>query len=174
MLLNDLLLFLFLNFFCRYERQRMTIEGQSGNIGATAFAVSNIETQKQIVWKYLQQISFSKLLIYIIFQFTGLKDAKKQLTKGYKDLKPEKVEVSFINDYNIVFIFEKKRKKKKKKTFVFNRWVTNRFDESNHQNKNEKSVVDSFIGKNKSTKLALQHSKLKNKTCPRFALRLYK
>ncbi|CAF0954445.1 unnamed protein product [Rotaria sordida] len=55
-----------------YERQRMTLEGQAGNIGATAFAVSNIETQKQI--------------------FTGLKDAKKQLVKGYKDLKPDKVE----------------------------------------------------------------------------------
>jgi charged multivesicular body protein 5 len=55
-----------------YERQRMTLEGQASNIGATAFAVSNIETQKQI--------------------FTGLKDAKKQLVKGYKDLKPEKVE----------------------------------------------------------------------------------
>jgi len=27
----------------------MTLEGQAGNIGATAFAVSNIETQKQIV-----------------------------------------------------------------------------------------------------------------------------
>jgi len=55
-----------------YERQRATIEGQASNIGATAFAVSNIETQKQI--------------------FTGLKDAKKQLVKGYKDLKPDKVE----------------------------------------------------------------------------------
>lgn len=55
-----------------YERQRMTMEGQASNIGATAFAVSNIETQKQI--------------------FTGLKDAKKQLVKGYKDLKPDKVE----------------------------------------------------------------------------------
>lgn len=55
-----------------YERQRQTMEGQASNIGATAFAVSNIETQKQI--------------------FTGLKDAKKQLQKGYKDLKPEKVE----------------------------------------------------------------------------------
>jgi hypothetical protein len=33
----------------RYEKQRMTLEGQAGNIGATAFAVSNIETQKQIV-----------------------------------------------------------------------------------------------------------------------------
>ncbi|CAF1937586.1 unnamed protein product [Rotaria magnacalcarata] len=60
-----------------YERQRMTIEGQASNIGATAFAVSNIETQKQI--------------------FTGLKDAKKQLVKGYKDLKPEKVE-SLMDD----------------------------------------------------------------------------
>ncbi len=29
----------------------MTLEGQAGNIGATAFAVSNIETQKQIVQK---------------------------------------------------------------------------------------------------------------------------
>lgn len=55
-----------------YERQRATLEGQSSNIGNTAFAVSNIETQKQI--------------------FSGLKDAKKQLQKGYKDLKPEKVE----------------------------------------------------------------------------------
>jgi len=27
----------------------MTIEGQASNIGATAFAVSNIETQKQMV-----------------------------------------------------------------------------------------------------------------------------
>lgn len=30
----------------------------------------------------------------ILIQFTGLKDAKKQLAKGYKDLKPDKVEVS--------------------------------------------------------------------------------
>lgn len=36
-------------FFSRYERQRATMEGQASNIGATAFAVSNIETQKQIV-----------------------------------------------------------------------------------------------------------------------------
>jgi hypothetical protein len=28
----------------------MTIEGQASNIGATAFAVSNIETQKQMVY----------------------------------------------------------------------------------------------------------------------------
>ncbi|CAF2671120.1 unnamed protein product [Rotaria sp. Silwood2] len=55
-----------------YERQRMTIEGQTANIGATAFAVSNIETQKQM--------------------YHGLKDAKTQLAKGYKDLKVEKVE----------------------------------------------------------------------------------
>ena len=38
--------------WCRYERQRMTLEGQASNIGATAFAVSNIETQKQIVCEY--------------------------------------------------------------------------------------------------------------------------
>ncbi len=33
----------------RYERQRATIEGQASNIGATAFAISNVETQKEIV-----------------------------------------------------------------------------------------------------------------------------
>jgi len=55
-----------------YERQRNTLEGQAGNINATAFAVSNIETQKQI--------------------FSGLKDAKKTMAKGYKDLKVDKVE----------------------------------------------------------------------------------
>ncbi|CAF0989770.1 unnamed protein product [Adineta ricciae] len=55
-----------------YERQRMTLEGQASNIGATAFAVSNIETQKQM--------------------YNGLRDAKTQLAKGYKDLKIDKVE----------------------------------------------------------------------------------
>jgi len=55
-----------------YERQRMTIEGQASNIGATAFAISNIETQKQM--------------------YNGLKDAKQQMAKGYKDLTIEKVD----------------------------------------------------------------------------------
>ncbi|CAF1199863.1 unnamed protein product [Rotaria sp. Silwood1] len=60
-----------------YERQRMTIEGQTANIGATAFAVSNISTQKEM--------------------YNGLKNAKKELAKGYKDLKIEKVE-SLMDD----------------------------------------------------------------------------
>lgn len=34
----------------------MTMEGQASNIGATAFAVSNIETQKQMVGEYLAVI----------------------------------------------------------------------------------------------------------------------
>ncbi|UJR08159.1 hypothetical protein I4U23_012433 [Adineta vaga] len=55
-----------------YEKQRMNLEGQASNIGATAFAVSNIETQKQM--------------------YNGLRDAKTQLAKGYKDLKIDKVE----------------------------------------------------------------------------------
>lgn len=33
----------------RLEKQRGVVEGQSANIGATAFAVSNIETQKMMV-----------------------------------------------------------------------------------------------------------------------------
>ncbi len=71
----------------------MTIEGQASNIGATAFAVSNIETQKQMV----QKIRIIILIIYItLFQFNGLKDAKTQLAKGNKALPINKVEVRFI------------------------------------------------------------------------------
>lgn len=55
-----------------YEKQRMTLEGQAGNINATAFAVSNIQTQKEI--------------------FNGLKVAKKELAKGTKELNINKVE----------------------------------------------------------------------------------
>ncbi|CAF0831035.1 unnamed protein product [Rotaria sordida] len=55
-----------------YERQRMTIEGQSANIAATTFGISNIAIHKEM--------------------YHGLKDAKNQLAKGYKDLKIEKVE----------------------------------------------------------------------------------
>ncbi|CAF0825776.1 unnamed protein product [Didymodactylos carnosus] len=54
------------------EGQRNQIEGQSANIGQTAFALSNIETNKQI--------------------FNGMKDANKQLKKGFKDFNINKVE----------------------------------------------------------------------------------
>jgi len=55
-----------------YEGQRNQVEGQSANIGQTAFAIGNIEVNKQMI--------------------SGMKDAHKQLTKGYKEMNINKVE----------------------------------------------------------------------------------
>ena len=47
-------------------------------------------------------------MLYILFQYSGLKDAKKQLNKGYKDLKIDKVEVSNMISQKIV-VFNTRR-----------------------------------------------------------------